>query len=224
VAEALFDRSAEYDEMLNRGLRLSGEDKTYFLAGRVADLLKQLPRTERIARILDFGCGIGDSSAYLAEVFPDSEVVGTDTAEGALEHARRANTSPRLRFVGMSELAGEARFDLCYVNGVFHHIEPSQRRGAVDLIRAALRPGGLLALFENNPWNPGTRMVMRRIPFDRDAKPLSAIEARSLLGHFDILATRFLFYFPRPLGFLRFTEPWFARVPMGAQYYVLARS
>ena len=40
----------------------------------------------------------------------------------------------------------------------------------------ALRPGGLFAFWENNPWNPGTRLVMSRIPFDRDAITLSALE------------------------------------------------
>ena len=33
---------------------------------------------------------------------------------------------------------------------------------------------------------------------------------------------RFLFFFPRPLAWLRFSEPWLAGVPLGAQYCVLA--
>jgi hypothetical protein len=33
---------------------------------------------------------------------------------------------------------------------------------------------------------------------------------------------RFLFYFPHILAWLRFMEPCLARVPFGAQYYVLA--
>ena len=41
-------------------------------------------------------------------------------------------------------------------------------------VRQGLRPGGVFALWENNPWNPGTRLVMRRIPFDRNAVLLSA--------------------------------------------------
>jgi hypothetical protein len=38
-----------------------------------------------------------------------------------------------------------------------------------------------LSALENNPWNPGTRYVMSRIPFDRDAIPLTPSAARHLL-------------------------------------------
>jgi hypothetical protein len=80
-------------------------------------------------------------------------------------------------------------------------------------------------LWENNPWNPGTRLVMRRIPFDRDAKTLSAPCARRLLdaAGFDIMSTDFLFLFPRPLAVLRPLEARLTHLPAGAQYMVLCR-
>lgn len=93
------------------------------------------------------------------------------------------------------------------------------------MIKACLLPGSHLAVFENNPWNPGARMVMRRIPFDRDAIPLSFLEMRNRLrtAGFQVRESRFLFYLPNALAGLRFVEPWLAGVPLGAQYYVLAR-
>ncbi len=226
MTESLFDRSAEYDEMLQRGLQLSGEDKTYFLAGRVEDLRSHLPHPSTVRRILDFGCGIGDSSSHLAEVFAQAEVVGKDNAERAMAHAREKHGGSRVQFVALSELRSTGLFDLCYVNGVFHHIPPAERPGAIALIASVLRQDAHLALFENNPWNLGTRLVMSRIPFDRDAQPLSVLQARRLLragGFSHAVTTRFLFYFPRPLARLRFAEPWLAHAPLGAQYYVLAR-
>ena len=93
-------------------------------------------------------------------------------------------------------------------------------------IHRVLRPGGQFALFENNPFNPGTRMVMHCIPFDREARPLRPREAQRLLqgGGFSFLyPPRFLFYFPRSLAFFRPIESLLARIPLGAQYYVLAR-
>jgi hypothetical protein len=86
-------------------------------------------------------------------------------------------------------------------------------------------PGSHLAVFENNPWNPGTRMVMHRIPFDRDAIPLSILELRSRMkaAGYEVRKSRSLFYLPKPLAALRFIEPLLVRVPLGAQYYVLAR-
>ena len=52
-------------------------------------------------------------------------------------------------------------------------------RNALRCIRRLLRPNGIFALWENNPWNPGTRLVMRRIPFDRDASLLTPASAVS---------------------------------------------
>ena len=68
-------------------------------------------------------------------------------------------------------------------------------------------------------------MVMSRIPFDRDAIPLSLPVAKRLLraaGFTKPAEGWSLFYFPRALGFLRFTESALAGLPLGAQYCVLA--
>ena len=82
-----------------------------------------------------------------------------------------------------------------------------------------------MALFENNPWNPGARMVMNRIPFDRDAIMLSPPETSKLVrsGGFEpVFAPKSFFYFPRRMSFLRSTESVLKHLPLGAQYLVLA--
>jgi SAM-dependent methyltransferase len=225
VEEVLFDLSNEYRQMLNQGIRLSGESQEFFIHGRIESLKFHLPLDFAVRRILDFGCGIGTATAHLAKAFSHAEVVGVDTSENALEYALEHHGSDRVRFRTLAGLSQEGAFDLCYVNGVFHHIEPANRVGAIQNIHCSLRSGGRLALFENNPWNPGTRLVMSRIPFDRDAIPLSPLEAKRLLrdgGFTQPCQAWSLFYFPRLLGFLRFTEGALSRVPLGAQYCVLA--
>lgn len=221
----LFDRSAEYEGLLSQGIRLSGEDLHYFAAGRIGDLKKRLGERP-VRRILDFGCGFGHGTAHLAEAFPDAEVTGVDTAEKALEGARERYGGQSIRFANLSGFVPSGAFDLCYVNGVFHHIERAKRPEALRLIRDALGPGGHLALFENNPWNPGARLVMGRIPFDRQAILVSPVEARRLVREAGFRVegrVRSLFYFPKALRRLRFLEPALAGLPMGAQYYVLCR-
>lgn len=224
MSEALFDLSEHYDEMLRKGVSLSGEDPAFFLYGRVDDLCKNLPAGFKPARILDFGCGTGESSAYLAKVFPGSTILGVDTAVPAIELAERRHGNANIKFDTLQAIPAQSTFDLCYVNGVFHHIVPAERADAVKSIFNSMNPGGYFALFENNPWNPGTRMVMKRIPFDRDAITLSYVETQNMLqkGGFKLArSTRFLFYFPKALGFLRPFESALTGLPMGAQYYVL---
>jgi SAM-dependent methyltransferase len=225
VEEVLFDLSDEYRHMLNQGIRLSGESQEFFIRGRLESLESRLPRDFVVRRVLDFGCGIGTATRHLAERFPNAEVMGVDTSVNALHYAQQRYGSERVRFRGLTELAQEGDFDLCFVNGVFHHIEPGIRTDAVQNIHRALRSGGRLALFENNPWNPGTRMVMNRIPFDRDAITLSPPQAKQLLrvgGFTKPFINWSLFYFPRPLALLRFTERALSHLPLGAQYCVLA--
>jgi hypothetical protein len=108
---------------------------------------------------------------------------------------------------------------------VFHHIPLAERADAARTVWRALRPSGWFAFWENNPWNPGTQVVMKRCPFDRDAQTLSPPRARALLGTagFEVVRTDFLFMFPRALKALRFIEPRVARWPLGAQYQVLCR-
>lgn len=225
--EVLFDLSAEYDAMLNQGLAISGENKLYFIEGRLRDIQQKIPNPGSIKRILDFGCGIGDATARLAAYFPDAEeIVGTDLSEQALDYAREKHGNNKISFVNLNALSFENHFDLCYVNGVFHHIEPENRVGAIESVYRNLKPGGFFALCENNPWNPGTQLIMSRIPFDRDAIKISYPECHKLLqtgGFRNIVHTRFLFYFPRALSFLRPLERMLTGIPLGGQYYVLAR-
>jgi trans-aconitate methyltransferase len=222
-----FDRYAgEYDAALAQGLSVSGEDKTHFANGRVAFLAKCLERLqERPRAVMDFGCGTGSATPFLLDVHGVESVVGVDVSVGSLELARKHHGGKRARFALFAEYEPDGNVDLAFCNGVFHHISPDGRPGALNYIHRSLRSGGMFALWENNPWNPGTRYVMSRIPFDRDAITLTAAEARRLLraAGFEIVGTDFLFIFPRMLRWFRGVEPLVSRLPLGAQYQILCR-
>lgn len=225
MSEISFKNSSDYDVMLTEGLKLSGESKDFFMRGRTRDLKNNLPSGFSPKKILDYGCGLGETSHYLCQLFPAAEVVGTDSSENALRYARKQFETVNVSFKNFEEAKKEGPYDLCYTNGVFHHIAPEHQAKAAAEIFQCLPPGGYFSLFENNPWNPGTLMVMKQIPFDRNAKPLSCLKTKNLLHRagFQCLRTRFLFYFPRALRHLRFLEPIGASIPLGAQYYILAK-
>jgi SAM-dependent methyltransferase len=174
---------------------------------------------------MDFGCGTGSAAKGLLEFVPHGFIVGVDVSDKSLSLARSSADPERVKFVLRDEYVPNQDIDLAFCSGVFHHIPPSDRSTAVRYIYESLKPGGLFAVWENNPWNPGARYVMKRIPFDRNAVPISALATRRLLRKegFEILRTDFLFIFPRVLRHLRFLEPALSRLPLGAQYQVLCR-
>lgn len=227
IVPADFNQYAgEYDQLLEQGLAVSGEGKEYFAQGRVDWLKACTDELGLVARsIMDYGCGTGMTTPWLRERFCAESVVGVDPSAKLIERANKEYGAPGIKFQRNAEYRPQEEIDLVYCNGVFHHIPVADRNMAMQYIWRSLRPGGLLAFWENNPWNPGTRYVMSRIPFDRDAVTLTALDASVLLqsSGFHILRTDYLFVFPRSLRVLRWMEPHLTKFPLGAQYFVLGR-
>ena len=223
--KVLFDEFAEnYEEACHQGLALTGESRDYYARRRV-ELLGSIGSSNRpIKSIVDFGCGLGHTAPLLAASFPDATILGIDPEPKTIRRARLTYGSDRIAFGQDFPEDQVETVDLVYCNGVFHHIAPAERPPHLARILQWLRPGGCFALWENNPWNPGTRLVMRRIPFDRDAVLVTALEAKRMLrtAGFHVESARFHFYFPAFLRALRPMEGAFTRVPFGGQYCVLA--
>jgi trans-aconitate methyltransferase len=222
-----FERGqAAYDEALARGLHLSGEGREYFAERRLeilADALERLGLCPRGA--MDFGCGGGTATDLLRRRTGASAAIGVDRSPRLLAHARQHHSGPAVTFAARADYRPGAELDLVFCNGVFHHVASREQAGEVEFVRSCLRPGGVFALWENNPWSPAARWVMRRIPFDRGCRMLWPAQARRLLRAegFEVVCTDFAFIFPRALARLRRVEPRLARLPLGAQYQVLAR-
>jgi SAM-dependent methyltransferase len=222
-----FDEIADrYDTLLERSLRVTGEDNEYFARGRMEWLASRLAR-ERIAAgtVVDFGCGAGAAIPLLFDVLGAVRVIAIDESEELLKLAKSRYGDRNVSFFLRADSDRSEACDLAYCSAVFHHIPPAARPDAARAIRDLLKPGGVLALWEHNAWSPAARYVMSRCEFDRGTRPLSAGAARRLLAGagFEILRTDFLFIFPRLLRMLRWSERLLSGLPLGAQFQVLAR-
>jgi ubiquinone/menaquinone biosynthesis C-methylase UbiE len=99
--------------------------------------------------ILDAGCGTGEGTSRLAELYPQSKVLGVDVLDHHLELARNryAKLASRVRFEHRSiyELGlPDASFDLTVCRHVLHSI-PYVEAVVAELARVT-RPGGWLHL------------------------------------------------------------------------------
>ena len=217
--------SANYDAELAKGLRISGESKDYFAMGRMKHLRAKLDqRGIHPKAALDFGCGTGSATPFFFQILGVEIVKGLDPSESSLKEARKRWGDYEATFT-TSASGWEESCDLAFCNGVFHHIPVKNRPEALAAVYASLRPGGSFAFWENNPWNPLTRLAMRLVPFDADAILVWPREARRILreGGFEVVSTDYVFFFPKFLAAFRFLEPCLSWLPLGGQYLVLSR-
>src|SRR5436190_4957160 len=104
-------------------------------------------------RILDAGCGTGEVTSRLAELFPQSHALGVDIIDAQLELARSryARFASRLRFEHQSIFALDApdrSFDLTVCRHVLQSI-PHVDRVVAELARVTRRGGYLHLIAED---------------------------------------------------------------------------
>jgi SAM-dependent methyltransferase len=125
-------------------------------------------------QVLDLACGDGIYSCWIAErLGPEGRVVGVDIAPAYLERARRtADGSPAGARVSFCQADAyqlpfdDGQFDLAWcAQSMFSLPDPV---GALRELRRVVRPGGLVAVFENDllhpmilPWSAELELAVR---------------------------------------------------------------
>jgi len=132
------------DESMVRGL----DAQARAIWPQEVELIRRYSLPDR-PRILDAGCGTGEGSSRLAELFPRAQVLGVDIIDDhlALAQSRHAKLAPRLAFEHQSIFALQAdddSFDLTVCRHVIHSI-PHADQVIAELARVT-RPGGYLHL------------------------------------------------------------------------------
>jgi SAM-dependent methyltransferase len=214
--------AADYSRQVDRVVAFSGQTQDFFLEAKA----RQLAATIRAQfgessapRILEVGCGPGMMQRRLrAHV---GRLWGIDTSLACLAQAGHGGEGARLVAAdGRRAPFVDGSFDLVFAVCVLHHVPPDRREGFVGEMARLTRRGGLVAVWEHNPWNPLTRRVVARCPFDRDAVLLSLPATRRLLRGAGLSRIRSLYglFFPwQGRGWQR-AERLLARVPLGAQF------
>ncbi|MFE6937345.1 class I SAM-dependent methyltransferase [Streptomyces sp. NPDC057699] len=118
------------------------------VTGRVADLAG-----DGVTHVVDLGSGTGTGTFALLERFPGARVTAVDSSPAMLarlvEAARAKGLGDRvdtLETDAGAGLAGLTDADLVWASASLHHVDDPA--AALTGVRAALRPGGLLAVAE----------------------------------------------------------------------------
>jgi SAM-dependent methyltransferase len=98
------------------------------------------------AQVLDFGCGWGRLTRFLARDVQPGNLFGCDPVEQILAHCRENRvpaTLARSAFVP-ARLPFDVRFDLVYAFSVFTHVSEKTHLACLRALHASLEPGGIL--------------------------------------------------------------------------------
>ena len=228
VERAEFDRFAdEYHEQHRSNVAITGEEPAFFAEYKIR-VLHALARDKglAVARIVDFGAGIGNSVPHFARLFPQARLACADVSSRSLEilEGRFEGLCDTVLVTGDRLPLDEGRFDVAFSACVFHHIPHEEHVAWLAELRRVTRPGGMLTVFEHNPLNPLTVRAVNTCPFDENAH---LIRAGELARRFEAagwgqVEVRYHLFFPRMLARLRPLERHLTGVPLGAQYSVTA--
>ncbi|CAK1361308.1 putative methyltransferase [Cercospora beticola] len=112
--------------------------------------------TEDRLRILDVGCGSGEITVDVAEMFPEAQVVGLDVSAAMLESAKvyaERRGVKNLEFVkgsvfDLEALKEQGKFNVAYTHQVVAHL-PDPVSGLKEMVEV-VRTGGAICLREGD--------------------------------------------------------------------------
>lgn len=219
--------AATYQEEIRRAVNFVPQAEEFYTVVKAEHLLGQLRRlvgkTDGL-RILDVGCGNGRADRHL--VGRVGELCGVDVCEAMVERARKANPDCSYQVYDDGRLPyDDGFFDVAFTICVMHHVPPKDWPRFVAEMRRVVRPGGLVVVYEHNPYNPLTRLAVARCSFDRDAVLLSCRKVRRLFreGGLDIVEASYLLFVPMRGRLVRMIEAKLGWLPLGAQYMVMGK-
>jgi SAM-dependent methyltransferase len=113
-------------------------------------------------RLLDIGCGLGESSVYFA--LQGADVTCTDLSPGMVDYAVRLGQLHGVKLTGMVtpgedlDVPAES-FDLIYIANTIHHV--GDKNLLFAQMHRALKPGGRFFSFDPLAYNPVIEVYRR---------------------------------------------------------------
>jgi trans-aconitate 2-methyltransferase len=112
-------------------------------------------------KVVDVGCGPGNSTALLAARYPDAEILGIDSSRTMLAEARRVLPDGLFIEADASSWLPDPDTDVVFANATYHWIPDHLL--IFRHIMAALRPGAILAVQMPDNLGEPTHQLMQQV-------------------------------------------------------------
>ncbi len=124
------------------------------------DLLAQVP-IEAARRVVDVGCGPGNSTELLVERFPSAEIVGLDTSPAMLAEARRRVPRASFAQADAASWVPEAGTDVVFANAIYQWVP--DHLAVLPRQLEALEAGSALAVQMPDNLAEPTHVLMKEV-------------------------------------------------------------
>jgi SAM-dependent methyltransferase len=228
VAKEFDSYNSHYSETVDASLLVPGMNLDYVTrvkSGHLLDIATETFGNLSDLSVLDIGCGIGNYHEALKGKV--GKLRGCDISIESIERARIRHQDVLYDgYDGVRLPYEDGTFDLAFTICVMHHVPLSSRANFVREMRRVIRAGGMALVFEHNPYNPLTRKIVDRCPFDADAVLLKQAESRCLFesSGFSDVKIRSILNFPTFGSLSRRLDRYIGKLQMGAQYVLSSRA
>ncbi len=161
--------------------------------------------------LLDIGCGLGESSVYFA--LRGAKVTATDLSPGMVATAEKLAERFGTKVTGVVSAAEslnvpDGTFDFVYIANTIHHV--TDRAALLELVRKALKPGGMFFSIDPVAYNPVINVYRRMATEVRteDEAPLTTGDLTLIRKYFSDVGHR---------------EFWIATLALFLKYYLIDR-
>ena len=123
------------------------------------DLLAAVPAEIDAQRVVDLGCGPGNSTQLLLARFPRAAILGVDSSPDMIAAARRRLPQLRFEVADIAQWQDKGPFDVILANAVLHWLPDHEL--LLPALVSKLRPGGALAIQMPDNLDSPTHRLMR---------------------------------------------------------------
>jgi trans-aconitate 2-methyltransferase len=148
------------------------------------DLLSRIPPLAP-HKIVDLGCGPGNSAAILSLFYRCGDIVGVDVSPAMIKAARERLPAARFVQADLREWEPNSRVDLIFANAALHFAENHDK--LLPKLLSFLNPGGVLAVQMPNVLQDPAHALMRMVavdgPWTEKLAPIA--KSRAAIGGID---------------------------------------
>jgi len=148
-------------------------------------------RSENPPRVIDLGCGPGNSTAVLAARWPNAKLEGLDSSPDMLAQARQSGVRAQWIEADVASWSAQEKYSVIFSNATLQWLD--DHRTLIPRLLGFIQPGGTFAFQVPHNMNAPSHVLMREAavagPWEGKLKNVREVAVLSPEDYFEIFAT-----------------------------------